>query len=355
MRGRREETFDPVRVSPNRVNQYLSCGEAFQRNYIQGEPEEMSGSAALFGSVVHAALEHWAMNRQADLTALVRSAWLDVTKEAPTVNAFIVAYQAMAGEIIRAEKECADAFEARQGRPTKAVRMTGEWKKHPASGKVSRFLGEWLPKLKDSPWRFNERDPLPALYNESLILSKRYQARWQHLPNAWYSELGFTVNWRGFILHGYIDSIEPVQHRDTGELLGIGVVDYKTYAKAPAPAKDWRQRAFYDAAIRDLLSTGQLELPVKDLPIYVGMDYVRWTDSWLDESEKYPTAARVWEEMTDADRDLLERDLTMYRDGVTHGVFLPAEKGRNPDFCPYPSNCCLKNRGERKAELELVT
>jgi hypothetical protein len=30
---------------------------------------------------------------------------------------------------------------------------------------------------------------------------------------------------------------------------------------------------------------------------------------------------------------------------VVAGVFLSAEKNRNPDFCPYPENCCLMTRG----------
>jgi hypothetical protein len=36
----------------------------------------------------------------------------------------------------------------------------------------------------------------------------------------------------------------------------------------------------------------------------------------------------------------------MYRKGVDAEVFLPASKNQNPDFCPFPENCCMRTKGE---------
>lgn len=337
--------FDVANVSPNRVNQYMTCGEAFHRNYVEGIPEQASGSAALFGSVMHAALEKWGPNREQDLLVLVRQAWLSETFEAPAVLEFVSAYQNLSAEIIRAEHQCRIDFEARTGNPSKNIRMAGEWKRHPVSKKLTRFLADWLPRLQDSPWRFTENDPLTALYNESLVLARKYEARNRLRPNTLFAEFGFKVEWNGFALNGYIDTIEPLVVKGKP---AYGIVDYKTYRAAPAPAKDWRQRVFYYVAVVDQIERGVLDLD-PDLPIYVGMDYVRWTEAWEDESEKkygYRCQPVEWGTVSQADLDTLLSDLTMYRSGVEAGVFLPAEKGRNVDFCPYPDNCCLKTRGE---------
>ena len=206
------------------------------------------------------------------------------------------------------------------------------------------------PKLKDSPWQFKENDPLTGLYNESLILARRYQHRMGSLPNSWHAEFGFSVEWRGFVLKGFIDSLEPIIDSDA-TIVGFGVVDYKTYRAAPSPQKDWRQRVFYDVAVREMLKDGRLDhlpLAAKMLPLYVGMDYIRWQESWLEEAQEkygYKCGPRVWTAVTDADRDTLESELNMYLKGVSAGVFLPADKGRNVDFCGYPSDCCLRTKG----------
>lgn len=338
-RGEQRE-FDPVQISPSRVNSYLSCGVAFERKYIQGEPEEMSGSAALFGSVVHHALEKWAINRGQDLVSLMASAWIAET-EGTAVNDFIGAYQAIAVEVLRAEKDAADEFELKNGRETKAVRMTGAFKKSAAARKEWQLLQDWLPRLRDeSPWRFNDRDPLPALYNESLILAKKYAERWGHLPPALSTEFGFDYKWNGFLLNGYIDSIEPLLSED-GEITGLLVLDYKTYRAEPAPMKDWRQMVMYDVAVRGLAERDTLpahigSLILSGIPLYVGCDFPRML------TRKY------WE-ISEADHAQLLRELTMYTNAVHAKVFLPAEKGRNPDFCPYPESCCLVTKGEGTA------
>lgn len=340
--------FAANEVSPSRINAYVTCGQAFKYQYIDRIPEEQSGSAALFGLVMHKALEDWAPDRSQDLLVLVENAWLSVTADTPVLD-FIFAYQAISKDIIRAEYECAQKFLSDNGKETKAVRMTGHWKRHPVKKRLDAFQSKWYPKLKDSPWKFKENDPLTGLYNESLVLARRYQARHGHLPPSWHAEFGFTVEWRGFVLKGFIDSIEPVVNAEM-DVVGLGVVDYKTYRNPPSPQKDWRQRVFYDVAVREMLSDGRLEIGTAwhSLPILVGMDYTRWKEAWVAESlEKYDyeCESRVWTAVTDADRDTLEAELNMYLKGVSAGVFLPADKGRNVDFCGYPSNCCLRTKG----------
>jgi hypothetical protein len=358
-RGAKQEgqKFDPRRISPSRVNALVSCGVAFDMKYLQGLPEEVSGSAALFGSVIHLALERWTLNdvntetgevipgRTKPLIGLMRQAWLDYADDkAPVIRKFLDEYVAISADIIRAEHAAAVSFEKRMKKPCKAPRMTKEFKESAAAKKLNHLYGKWRDRLnRESPFRFREEyDPLPKLYDESLVVAKRYESRWSHLPPAYSAELGFEEPWRGFTLNGYIDSIEPVIDRDTGEQLGIGIWDYKTYAKPPAAHKDWRQVVMYDVAYRSLIERNVVP-PIPDgQRLFVGIDYVRWTDSWVDD-EGNPVKPRRLLEVGPADYDRLERELTAYLNTVEGRNFLPAEKGRNPDFCPYPSACCLRN------------
>lgn len=334
------EPFNPTTVSANRVNAYLSCGVAFQREYIDRVPPERSGAAALNGSVWHKALEDWSLDRKGqDLLPLIEDAWLACTKDDVSHN-FVKAFQKIAPIVQEAEAECVAAFEKRTGKPSKAIRMSGEWKRHPMSKRIDTFLARWNEKLTNSYYRFGEWDSLPTLYTQSLSLGKKYAARMADAPNAWETEAGFTVAFNEFHLNGYIDSIEPVVNAK-GDVVAIGVKDYKTYAKEPAPLKDWRQRVIYYIAVQRLLQTTSdvLLIPTKylDLPIKVGMDYIKWDESW-------ETPPVVWYDVTQADIDQLAIELRMYHDGVSHGIFMPAEKGRNPDYCGYGEDCCLRKR-----------
>lgn len=328
---RHAEPFVSDRISPSRVNAYLSCGEAFRMKYVEGLPEEASGSAALFGSVVHEALEHWAPDRSKDLVAFVAQAWMRVT-EGTSLTGFIGAYQRLSVEAMKLERAIRDEW-ASQGRESKAPRMTAVWKKSPIAAEIDALVREWLPKIQaDSPWRFTERDPLPTLYDESLIVAKRYERKWRHLPAPLYTEFGFDVEWRGFTLHGYIDTIEPVFSGELGEIDAYLVNDYKTYAREPAEQKDWRQVVIYDVAVRDLIERGALDLD-PGVPILTCIDYVRLLDR------------RYWQ-IGEADHDKLFSELSMYKRGVDAGVFLPASKNQNPDYCSFPSNCCMRTKGD---------
>ncbi|MBA2724511.1 MAG: PD-(D/E)XK nuclease family protein, partial [Actinobacteria bacterium] len=295
--------FDATKVSPSRLNSYVSCGVAFQKDYIHGERPQRGGSAALYGNVIHKALEQWGLNRSADLVNLVGHAWMDLTAGTPVAD-FIQAYRNINIEVMRAEKVARDAFEKRNpDKESKAPRMTKEFKESDACRKLNRLLGEWIPKLNEgSYWLFTERDPLPSLYDESLVSAKKYQAKWRHLPTALYTEFEFSVEWwNGFTLNGHVDSIESVMTED-GELVGYLILDYKTYRKEPSPLKDWRQLCMYDVVIRQMIQTGQLALD-SHLPLYVACDYFR-----LGERKDWVIGP--------ADHEKLMEELLMYRRGV---------------------------------------
>lgn len=329
--GSTDREFNPHKISPSRVNKYLGCGEAFRRYYIDKEEPGIIGSAALFGTVVHGALEKWSLNRNQDLVTLMGQAWLDVTA-GTAVAGFIGQYQALSIEAMKKEKEIRDAW-ADRGKVSKAPRMTKDWKESKVAKDIGKLLGSWHVRLNtDSPWRFTESDPLPSLYDESLILGKKYAAKWRHLPSSLHTEFGFNVEWEGFLLNGFIDCIDPVL-TDDGELTGYEVVDYKTYKAEPPGAKDWRQGVIYDVAFEALCRSGALPFD-PELPFWVVFDYPR-----LLLRRDYSFGPE--------DREVLLRDLRMYRDGVSAGVFLPAAKNQNPDFCDYGSTgtCCIQTRG----------
>lgn len=344
------EPFVSNKVSPSRIEALLQCGVQFRMKYIDGMPPQRSGSAALFGIVMHKALEGWTPNRSADLLTLVRSGWLSET-EGTSVKDFIGQYQRLSVQAIRKEHEIREAWKAK-GKESKAPRMTKEWKGSEIATAVDDLMRVWLPRLQgESPWRFNDRKQadgkvsaeLPTLYDESLVLARRYQARYQHLPPTLFTEFAFDVEWRGFRLNGHIDAIEPLLDKTTGEALYLGITDYKTYKKQPAELKDWRQMVMYRAAVDDLIERGAIVLPdgLAQLPIKVGIDYLRWqeADDW---AEVDAPGRRYWDVGAD-DLVRLHQELSMYQRQVDSGNFLPAAKGSNPDFCDYPDNCCLRN------------
>jgi hypothetical protein len=337
-----DQEFSSTKISPSRVNAYVTCGEAFRRYYLDREPKLRSGSAALFGTVLHDAMEHWSPSREADLLTLVRSSWLTCT-EGTVVKDFLAEYQSLSVAAIRQEHEIRETWKG-QGKESKAPRMTKLWKESDVGRAIAKLMPAWEDRLNDgSPWHFSEHDPLPSLYDESLVLARRIQARLGHLPPSLYTEFACDVEWRGFRLTGYVDTIEALIDPGTGELQGIGVLDYKTYKKAPSPQlegdaegdgaelKDYRQLVTYDVAVRELVARGTLALPASldDVPLYVGVDYLR-------------VGERRWWRMGDGDYDRFEAELKMYQRGVEGGVFLPAAKGTNPDFCDYGPTCCLR-------------
>jgi len=343
-------SLDPTVVSPSRVNALLSCGTAFKMKYVDGLPEQRSGSAALRGSVLHRALEWWAVDRQQDLRPLVDKAWYDVTK-GTSVEPFITAYKGRSARAIVLEREI------REARPdVKKVRLTKDWKTSGLAGEIARLIRRWQPRLvAESPWAFTERDPLPALYDESVQWADVYAARAGLWPNIWHGEFGFEERWRGFTLKGYIDTIEPVITGD-GELGAVLVNDYKSYAKEPPEFKDYRQCVMYYAVVQALVERGAIVLPVSldEVPLLIGVDYLLWKPGWKDDRGRNFPPRRYWR-ITPADLDRLEAELLSYKGIVAGGHFLPAQKGFNPDFCPYPEACCLRSTSAAGGGAELVT
>jgi hypothetical protein len=247
------------------------------------------------------------------------------------VVGFLAAYQSLSVPVMKAEQAARLSFEKRNpGKVSKAPRMTKEFKESDAAKQLARLLAQWIPRLdKESPWKFNSSDPLPQLYDESLIAAKRYMVKYREHPAAIATEFAFNVEWNGFVLNGHIDEIEPVVN-GAGELVALVVLDYKTYRQVKSEQKDWRQVCMYDVAIREMLKDGRLVLP--DVPIHVGVDYFRlgFRRDWL---------------MTEADHAKLLSEIQMYHRAIEAEVFLPAAKGSNPDYCDYPENCCLQTKG----------
>lgn len=315
---------EPTVVSANRVNAYTTCGVAYRLQYVDGLPPVLgAGASALFGRVVHLALDEWSADRSGSLPNLMVEAW-KTECDGTTVAGFLKEYEALSVEA----REWEDEFKKRRPKIV-APRRTKEWRSSSVGRQTSALMAKWLDRLNEgSPWRFGERDALPSLYDESLDLGVRYAEKWRWLPAPHHREFRFRVPWRDWMLIGAIDSVEPVIDRATGELLGTGVIDYKTGGR-PGPAmRDYRQLVMYYVAVRELVSQGGMQMLAE--PLYVGVDYVR-------------LGYRRWWRLGPADVERLAGELESYTAGIKAGVFLPASKNTNADFCDYGDACCLRS------------
>lgn len=328
-------TFDVTRVSPSRIGAYADCGEKFRFKYIEGVAPERYGSAALFGKVMHNAREHWVMDRKRDLIELVRRAWVEETKDEPSVAAFIQQYAKLSGEAIRLCEQI------KRARPEIVnPRMTKDFKSSEVAKRIGKLLGVWLARLNASKYDFSERDPLPGLYDESLTLAWKYGDKWCGLPNALHTEFAFEVEWHGFILNGFIDDISQLVDKDTGEMLGYGIFDAKTYRYSPEHSgKDSRQLCIYGIAVRDLVSRGALDLDLEKYQLYAAVDRMRLLDR------------KFYDIGDDAERALL-RELLAYKRGVENDVYIPATKTCASQFCDF-RDACIFNHGTGGKEVEL--
>jgi hypothetical protein len=330
-----EKKFDSSVIHSSSVQSLTQCGIAFDMRYIQGLPEEKSGSAALFGLVCHRMLEWWAVDRTQDALLLMEAAWKEMVEGTP-LEGFLTEYKKLSKDAIRLEHKIRTDWAA-QGKESKAPRMTAEFKKSPVARAINELLYEFTPAMENSPWRFHEKDPLPGLYDESLVLAKRYEARYQHLPPVLQAEMKFEVPWRGFTLKGTLDSLEYLRG-PRGEESALLVTDYKSYRKEPSDQKDYRQMVMYCAAVlhlRDSLGINPA------LPFYVGIDYIR-------------LGYRTYWQFGPADFDRLERELTMFKTMADQRLFLPAQKSYNPDYCAYPSRCCLNSTAAAGGQAQVV-
>jgi hypothetical protein len=325
--------LNPKVISASRLDKLFNCGLAFKWHYVDHLPGEVYGAAALFGSVMHKALERWSLNRQQDLPQLVESAWLEIT-EGTTVRKFLGLFAPL---FLDAEK-VVDGI--RERRPEiKNPRMTKDFKESAVAKEIRRLTAAWATRLDEgSQWRFSKSDPLPALYAESFTLAKAYATRSSHYPTSLVTEFAFDVEWHGFFLRGYIDSIEPLVTRD-GELVGLAVVDYKSEGKVPSKMKHWRQLCTYDVAVRELLSDGRLVLPdtYAKLPIFPGIDWLRWQEGW----EPHPP--RQFYSFGTLDHERLLNEIKLYERTVEDDLYLPASKFVNAEMCEFGDLCCLKS------------
>lgn len=327
---------DPIRVSPSRIGTYADCGFQFHLKYIEGVKPEKSGSAALFGKVMHAAREVWCLDREQKMVPLTEQAWVDVCKDDPAILGFVREYQGLSKKAIRLEHKI------RTERPEiKAVRMTRDWKQSDLAKQIDRLNDKWLPALENATYRFQERDPLPGLYDESLVLARRYEEANRDLPNAYATEVAFEFEWHGFLLNGYIDEIRPTLDPDTGEQNGVGVVDAKTYRNDPVhTGKDWRQLTFYDLALRHLYYTGGLDVPLDKFPIYQGIDKMRLGE-WM------------WFSLGEAEHRRLLFELKQWDRAVRAQIFLPAAKTCNANYCDF-SKQCIHHHSNAATPLETI-
>ena len=331
-----DREFNIKRVSPSRIGAYADCGEKFRLKYIEHVPVETMGSAALFGKVVHRARETWVLDRSKNLIELMERAWPEELRDEPTLSAFITEYQAISRKACRLEEEI------RRARPEiRAPRMTKDWKQSSVAKDTNRLLAKWLDRLnKESRYKFSERDPLPALYDESLILAWKYSDKYRHLPPAFYTEFGFEMEWEGFTFNGFIDDISPLIDKDTGEMTAIGVVDAKTYRYPPDhDFKDGRQLGIYRLAVQEYVKRGVLDLDLEKYPLYCGVDLMRLLEM-------------RWFHLDETDDAHLLRELQMYERGVENEVFIPASKSCKADFCDFAGQCAFYH-GNKSKVLEV--
>ena len=334
--------FNPKRVSPSRIGTYADCGEAFRLKYVEGVAPERCGSAALFGKVMHKAREEWVLDRKLDLVKLTQQAWKHETQDDPVIAAFLDQYQRLSIKAIAVERQIFHDREA-QGRPVKMVRMTKDWKESTIAKAIEALMREWLEPLnKGSKYEFTERDPLPSLYDESLVLARRYSIENQDLPTAYESEFPFEFEWNGYTLNGFIDEICPIIDPRTGIQRGVGVVDAKTYRNAPVHAgKDSRQLIIYSLALKHYYNAGVLDIPIDKYPIYQGIDRMRLLE-WK------------WYQYTDSDEARLLRELQMYSRGIEAEVYIPASKTCNANYCDFAKHCIFyTHEGGHEVDIEI--
>lgn len=315
--------FNARKVSPSRIGTYADCGHAFKLRYIDRVQPERNGTAALFGSVMHRARERWVVNRDLDMIQLTREAWLDITKDEPVVASFLQRYQALSGKAIRQEEAIRRAW-AKRGKESRAPRMTKEWKESEIARQISGLMREWLPKLESSKYDFSENDPLPKLYDESLVLAWKYGEKWKHLPNAFVGELAYDFEWHGFQLIGFIDDISPLVTPE-GELLGHAIIDAKTYATDKHSFKDWRQLQIYTLAYRHLADNGLLPFEPHE-KLYGCVDKMRLLE-------------RTFYEFDERTERQLLRELETYERAVENHIFIPASKTCSTKYCDFAGAC----------------
>lgn len=321
--------FDPKRVSPSRIGTYADCGEAFRLKYIEGLKSERTGSAALFGKVMHKAREDWVLDRNLDFVELTQKAWKHETTGDPVIGAFLDQYQRLSKKALFTEQQI------RLERPEiKNVRMTRDWKQSLIAKQIYALMAEWVGPLNErSHYEFTERDPLPSLYDESLVLADKYSFANKFKPNAYETEFPFEFEWEGFTLNGYIDEICPLIDVDTGKQFGIGVVDAKTYRMPPIhKGKDSRQLIIYSLALKHYANQGVIDVPIDQYPIYQGIDRMRLLE-WQ------------WYQLGAAEERRLLSELRMYERGIEAQVFIPASKTCNANFCDFSKHCIFHTHG----------
>lgn len=314
--------LDPLVISASRVDTLARCGVSFRYKYVDKVPGARAGVWALWGSVFHKALERWGHDRTQSLFRLMEDAWFEVT-QGTQVFAFLKEYRPLSREAIRL------VHAIRVARPDiKKPKATKQWKDSAVHEKISDLKASY--DFSDAPWVIRPRDSLTDDYEESLVIARRYQVKWEtRRPVTIATELGFDLPWRGFQLRGFIDALEPLV-TPAGECVGLGATDYKSEqpgwdGEAPPDGKHYRQLVIYAVAVELLQAAGKL--PTWPEGNLVGIDYIRLQE-------------RQYWRLGPDDFDRLEYELHNYAKTVREGAYLPAAKGAAIERCDYPEICC---------------
>jgi hypothetical protein len=317
--------IDPTIISPSRLSQFSECGRKFEFRYIDGIKPPRAPSRQLFGNIMHAARERWVVDRRSDMVPFVKQAWREQGEKDAPLGAFLADYEALSVRA-RAEKQIILAR-----RPElKAVGQSKDWKENPVKAEIDALLATLALQMEQSVWTFTDTDPLPSLYDESIVLARNYAARWRHLPNAMMVEAGFTIPWEGFTLTGRIDDVTLFEHPVLGSFYGL--TDAKTHKEDPFAPKMLDQLVNYRISFREAIALGRpgFEVFDPDMPVLCGVDAMRLYSD--------PNPYR-WFEITERQERRLLHVMRAYKRGVENAVFTPNAARCDNKGCGYKTIC----------------
>jgi hypothetical protein len=259
------------------------------------------------------------------MVPLVKQAWREQGDRDKPLGEFLAAYEALS---VRAR---AEQDRIGQRRPElRNVAASKDWKESAVKAEIDTLVADLADRMEGSVWTFTKTDPLPSLYDESIVLSRAYAKRWRHLPNAMLVEIGFTVPWQGFSLTGRIDDLTLFEHPTLGPFYGI--TDAKTHREDPFAPKLIDAGVMYRVAMRECIALARpgFERLDPEMPMLYGVDAMRL------HAEEH---AYRWFEIDEAQERRLLRVLEQYQRGVRNAVFTPAANRCDFMGCGYREIC----------------
>lgn len=325
---------DPTIVSATRVACFAECGFKWRMQYVDGITPAHRRGSQLYGTIVHKARERWVKDRKLHMGVLVEEAWDEIAEEDAAVELWLRNYRSLRA---RAAEFVADI---RARRPDiKAPRQTKEWKESAIAAELKDLQQVAMDEHgNESRYVFTQTDSIADLYEESLVQGRAYAERWRHLPNALYTELEFSCDWRGFRIRGHIDSVGYLIDQSNGNWLGYGIDDCKTAVDLGLGQKHLNQLVMYEIGFRALTERGVLDVDPQ-APVYVGIDYWRRLE-------------QQWFEVDARQHDRLEAELVTYRETVARRLFLPAARSDSCKRCDLAEECQAYHGPSRAFALE---